>query len=316
MPPSGIPTKENLMSKAAWQGVYPAALTHFREDLSIDMEATLRHLEVLIEAGVHGLVLLGTCGENNSLEPSEKLAILEAAVKHVHGRVPVLTGVSELTTARAAKFAQQAEAIGVDGLMVLPAMAYKADQREIVHHFQIVARSTKLPIMLYNNPVSYNVDVTVDSLKILAREANIVCIKEASDNPRRITDILNALGDRFPVFCGVDDLALESFHLGAIGWVSGLVAAFPRENRLIWDLLTGGQYKEALEVYRWYTPCLHLDTHIKLVQYIKLAAQECGYGSERVRPPRLPLEGEERERILALVRKAMATRPSRTAVAV
>jgi 4-hydroxy-tetrahydrodipicolinate synthase len=195
--------------------------------------------------------------------------------------------------------------------MVLPAMAYKADAREIVHHFRAVARAVKIPIMVYNNPVSYHVDVTVDCLKILAEESNIVCVKEASDNPRRITDIFNALGSRFQVFAGVDDLALESLALGATGWISGLVNAFPRENRLLWDLAASGKYAEVLQVYRWYTPCLHLDTEVKLVQYIKLAAQECGFGSENVRPPRLKLEGPERERILGMVRQAMATRPGK-----
>jgi len=253
--------------------------------------------------------MLGTCGENNSLEPEEKIAILEATVKHVKKRLPVITGVSELTTTRAVKFAQKAEATGVDGLMVLPAMAYKADPREVIQHFRSVARAVKIPIMIYNNPVSYNVDIGVESLKVLAEEANIVCVKESCDNPRRITDIYNALGKRFIIFAGVDDLALESLMLGAVGWISGLVSAFPRENRLIWDLATSGRWQEAVEVYRWYTPCLHLDTHVKLVQYIKLAAQECGYGSETVRPPRLKLEGKEREDILALVRKAIATRP-------
>ena len=297
------------MVEVQWKGVYPAALTHFNEDLSINMDMTIRHIEAMIQADIHGLVMLGTCGENNSLEPEEKYAVLEAAVKAVKGRVPVLTGVSELTTARAIRFAQKAESIGVDGLMVLPAMAYKADAREVIHHFQSVARSVKLPIMIYNNPVSYNVDIGVETLKVLAEEQNIVCVKESSDNPRRITDIYNALGKRFIVFAGVDDLALESLMLGATGWISGLVSAFPRENRLLWDLAMAGRWQEAVEVYRWYTPCLHLDTHVKLVQYIKLAAQECGHGSETVRPPRLKLEGKEREDILALVRKAIATRP-------
>ncbi len=300
------------MSSTQWRGVYPAALTHFNDDLSINMGKTLEHIDIMLDAGVHGMILLGTCGENNSLEASEKQAILTGAVKHIKGRVPVLTGVSEMTTVRGVQFVKDAQAAGVDGLMVLPSMAYKADTREIIHHFQTIARSTSLPIMAYNNPPSYNVDVTVDCLKVLASEPNIVCVKEASDNPRRITDIFNALGNRMQIFCGVDDLALESLVLGATGWVSGLVSAFPAENKLLWDLATAGRYKEALDVYRWYTPCLHLDTSIKLVQYIKLAAKECGYGSENVRLPRLKLEGEERERILSIVRQAIATRPSLT----
>ena len=292
-----------------WKGVFPAALTHFNGDFSIHMDMTLKHVQVMMDAGIHGLVMLGTCGENNSLEPGEKIDVLNATVKHVNKRLPVLTGVSELTTVRAVKFAQQAEAAGVDGLMVLPAMAYKADSREVIAHFRAVARAVKIPVMIYNNPVSYNVNIGIPELKILAEEANIVCVKESSDDPRRITDIYNALGNRYVIFSGVDDLALESIMLGATGWISGLVSAFPRENRLIWDLAMAGKWKEAVEVYRWYTPCLHLDTHVKLVQYIKLAAQECGYGSENVRPPRLKLEGKEREDILALVRKSIATRP-------
>jgi 1-pyrroline-4-hydroxy-2-carboxylate deaminase len=297
------------MSAPVWKGVFPAALTHFHEDLSIDMAATTGHIEAMLEAGIHGLVLLGTCGENNSLEPEEKLAVLEAGVRAAKGRVPVLTGVSELTTARAVRFAKQAEDRGVAGLMVLPAMAYKADPREVVHHFSAVARAVQLPIMVYNNPVSYKVDIDVETLRRLADIPNITYVKESSDNPRRITDIFNALGDRFRIFAGVDDLALESLMLGATGWISGLVSAFPRENRLLWDLAMAGKWEEARAVYRWYTPALHLDTEVKLVQYIKLAAQECGYGSERVRPPRLALEGAERERVLDIVRKAKATRP-------
>ncbi|HAP00033.1 MAG TPA: dihydrodipicolinate synthase family protein [Fibrobacteres bacterium] len=300
------------MTHPQWRGVFPAALTHFNDDMTINMDMTTRHLEAMLEAGIHGLVMLGTCGENNSLEPEEKYAVLEAAIKTVRGRVPVITGVSELTTARAVRFAQKAEAIGVNGLMVLPAMAYKADSREVIHHFQSVARAVKLPVMVYNNPVSYNVDIGIETLKVLADEPNIVCVKESSDNPRRITDLYNAFGNRFIIFAGVDDLALESLMLGATGWISGLVSAFPRENRLLWDMAMAGRWQEAMEVYRWYTPCLHLDTHVKLVQYIKLAAQECGYGSENVRPPRLKLEGREREEVLALVRKAIATRPKKS----
>lgn len=292
-----------------WRGVYPAALTQFNSDYSVNISATLEHLDALIEAGVHGFIMLGTCGENNSLEPDEKYQILHAAVERVDKKVPVLTGVSELTTARAVRFAQKAREIGVDGLMVLPAMAYRSDRRETIQHFRAVANASDLPVMIYNNPVSYLVDVTVDMLEELSDEPNIVAVKESSDDIRRITDLINGCGNRYIVFCGVDDLALESFMLGATGWISGLVSAFPHENRLLWDLAQAGKWEQARELYRWYTPCLHLDTKVKLVQYIKLAAQECGYGSEVVRPPRLPLEGAEREEILAIVRQAIKTRP-------
>ena len=292
-----------------WQGVFPAATTQFRADDSIDIASTLAHLDAMIEAGIDGLILLGTVGENCSLEPVEKRELLKAAVDHVGGRVPVLSGVAEYTTALACRFAADALKAGVDGLMVLPGMVYKSDTRETIAHFRAVARATELPIMVYNNPVSYNVDLRPEAFVELADEPTLVAIKESSEDPRRITDLRNAVGDRYLLFCGVDDLVLESIILGATGWVSGLVNAFPRENRLLWDLAAAGRFEEAREVYRWYTPLLHLDTHPKLVQYIKLANAECGYGTERVRAPRLVLEGAEREQILGIIRKAIAARP-------
>jgi 4-hydroxy-tetrahydrodipicolinate synthase len=199
--------------------------------------------------------------------------------------------------------------------MLLPGMVYKSDPRETIAHYRAVAKATDLPIMCYNNPISYGVDISPESFAELADEPTLVAIKESSENPRRITDLRNAVGDRYTLFCGVDDLVLESIVLGAEGWVSGLVNAFPRENRLLWDLATAGRFDEARAVYRWYTPLLHLDTHPKLVQYIKLAAAECGYGTETVRAPRLPLAGEEREQVLAIIRKAIATRPTSEAFA-
>ncbi len=294
----------------SWRGVFPAACTQFKEDFSLDTPATLKHIDAMLKAGVHGLVMLGTVGENNSLEPAEKIELLTAVVAHVNKRIPVLTGVSELTTKRAVQFAVDAQKAGVDGLMVLPCMAYKADQREAVSHFRAVAAATDLPVMIYNNPVSYGVDILPETFTQLADVKNIVAIKESSDNPRRITDIKNAVGDRFLLFCGVDDLVMESYVLGVQGWISGLVNAFPGENRLLWDLLEAGKFEEARRVYAWYTPLLHLDTFVKLVQYIKLASAECGYGNEITRPPRLPLVAEERDRIVAMVRKAIATRPT------
>jgi 1-pyrroline-4-hydroxy-2-carboxylate deaminase len=293
-----------------WRGVFPAATTEFSSDQSLDIPATLAHLDAMIDAGVHGLIMLGTVGENCSLDYAEKLEVLRASVAHVGGRVPVLTGVAECTTRLACRFAADARKIGVDGLMVLPAMVYKSDARESIAHFRAVAGVTDAPIMVYNNPVSYGVDVTPEMFLDLADEPNLVAIKESSENVRRITDLTNVCGDRYTLLCGVDDLVLESLLLGAVGWVSGLVNAFPAENRLLWDLATAGRWDEARDVYRWYTPLLHLDTHIKLVQYIKLADQECGLGSETVRAPRLKLEGPERERILGIIRKGIATRPS------
>jgi 4-hydroxy-tetrahydrodipicolinate synthase len=291
-----------------WNGVYPAATTQFATDESLDLKATARHLEVMIDAGVSGLILLGSVGENTALEYSEKLSVLKAMLEVVKGRVPVLTGVAENTTGLACRFAEDAQRIGVDGLMVLPAMIYKADSEEAITHFQTVARATALPIMIYNNPLAYHVDLKPEMFAALAGEETVVAIKESSDDVRRITDLINLYGDRFILFSGVDDLVLESILLGAKGWVSGLVNAFPQENQALWQLATSGRWEEARELYRWYTPLLHLDTHVKLVQYIKLAMAEVGLGSEMVRAPRLRLAGSERDRILAVIRHALATR--------
>jgi 4-hydroxy-tetrahydrodipicolinate synthase len=296
--------------KVDWHGVFPAVTTQFHADGSLDLPGTERHLDALLKAGVEGIIMLGTVGENCSLEDEEKLAVVRATVQKIAHRVPVLTGVAETTTARACKFAAAARKAGVDGLMVLPAMVYKSDPRETMTHFRAVAAASDAPIMCYNNPISYSVDITPAMFAELASEPKFVAIKESSENVRRITDLKNVCGDRFLLFCGVDDLVLESAMLGAVGWVSGLVNAFPAENRLLWDLAKQGKYEAALRVYRWYTPLLHLDTHVKLVQYIKLAMAETGLGSEMVRPPRLPLLGREREEILAIIRAAIKTRPT------
>src|SRR5436190_20242546 len=239
-------TESPMNITASWRGVYSAATTHFRDDQSLDLAATTRHLDVMLAAGVHGLIMLGTVGENGSLEYTEKLEVLRATVQHVAQRVPVLTGVAEGTTARACRFAADARKIGVDGLMVLPGMVYKSDPRETIAHYRAVAAATDLPIMRYNNPVSYGVDITPAMFADLADEPKFVAVKESSENVRRITDLRNACGDRYRLFCGVDDLVLESVMLGAVGWVSGLVNAFPEENRLLWDLATAGEYEQAL----------------------------------------------------------------------
>lgn len=293
-----------------WHGVYPAATTQFRADESIDIEGTLRHLDIMIESGIHGVIMLGTVGENMSQSIEEKTQVLDATVRHVRGRVPVLTGIAETTTREACRFARAAERAGVDGLMVLPAMVYKADPRETMAHFRAVAKATPLPIMVYNNPPAYSVDITPAMFAELADEPTLAAIKESSENPRRITDIINACGDRYILFCGVDDLVMEGVILGAVGWVSGLVNAFPRENRLLWDLMMAGNWDRAREVYRWYTPLLHLDVHTKLVQFIKLAMAETGLGSEITRAPRLPLVGAERDAVLSVIRRGIATRPA------
>jgi 4-hydroxy-tetrahydrodipicolinate synthase len=297
------------MAKVNWKGVFPAITTQFAPDQSLNLPATAKHLEILIEAGIHGVVLLGTVGENTALTYEEKLSVLREMKKTAAGRIPVLTGVAEYTTALACRYARDAENAGIDGLMVLPGMVYKSDGRETLTHFRAVARSTGLPIMIYNNPVSYGVDVPPEGFQELAGEGNIVAIKESSENVRRMTDLHNLLGDRFILFAGVDDLFLESAMLGAQGWIAGLVNAFPGETMALWSLAESGQWQQARQLYRWFTPLLHLDTKIKLVQYIKLAMAETGFGSEMVRAPRLPLVDAEREEILRIVRQAIATRP-------
>ena len=301
--------------KVNWEGVFPAIPTQFKEDLSIDIEATQKHTEALVNNGIHGIVMLGTIGEGTSLTLSEKVEVLRATVEVAGGKVPVLSGIAEFTTQGACDTVKAAGEAGVDGIMLLPAMVYKSDARETIAHFRTVANSTHLPIMCYNNPPGYRVDITPEMFKELIDVENIVVIKEASGDVRRITELFNALNDRFLIFAGLDDVALESFMLGCTGWISGLVDAFPRENRALWDAAMSGDYERALEIYRWYMPMLRFDSHPKLVQYIKLTCQELGYGHERTRPPRLPLVGEEREHVLGIVRNCIATRPQEVASA-
>ncbi len=291
-----------------WRGVFPAATTQFHTAGSLDLPGTVQHIDAMMWAGIHGLIALGTVGENCSLEYGEKLEVLRAVVKQVDGRIPVLSGVAEYTTPLACRFAADARKAGVNGLMVLPPLVYKTDPRETIAHYRAVAKATDLPIMVYNNPISYGVDITPPMFAELADEPHIVAIKESSENVRRITDLKNLCGDRYILFCGVDDLFLEAAMLGAVGWVAGLVNAFPEETVRLYELAAASKYDEAVKLYRWFTPLLHLDTHVKLVQYIKLAAAEVGHGTEVTRAPRLPLVGKEREEVLAVVRKAMATR--------
>jgi 4-hydroxy-tetrahydrodipicolinate synthase len=295
--------------KITWRGVFPAVTTQFKQDQSLDLDATAKHLEALIDSGVTGLVMLGSLGENTALEPEEKRRVVELAIKTARGRVPVLSGISENSTAAACRYARDMEKLGADGVMVLPAMVYKADSRETLAHFRAVARSTGLPILVYNNPISYGVDITPKMFEQLADEKNLVAIKESSGDVRRITDIFNAVGDRYALFSGVDDLILEAVVLGAVGWIAGVGLAFPRENQYLWELMTAGRWDEARKLYRWYTPLLHLDVHVKFVQYIKLAIQETGLGAEWTRAPRLPLEGPERESVLSIIRKGIQARP-------
>ena len=293
-----------------WQGVYPAVPTQFNEDFSLDIKGTQKHVEALLSEGIHGLVMLGTIGENCSLSLDEKIQVLKATDEVNKGSVPLLNGISEYTTAGACETAVAAAKLGVDGFMVMPAMVYNSDRRETVNHFKTVASATDLPIMCYNNPPVYKVDITPEMFEDLAEVENIVCIKEAAGDTRRITDLFNKFKDRYIIFSGLDDVALESILLGCTGWISGLVDAFPRENGLMWDAATSGNWDKALEIYRWYMPMLHFDSHPKLVQYVKLASAEMGYGNEIVRPPRLPLIGEQREEALKIIRESAATRPS------
>ena len=293
-----------------WQGVYPAVPTQFNEDFSLDIKGTQKHVEALLSEGIHGLVMLGTIGENCSLSLDEKIQVLKATDEVNKGSVPLINGIAEFTTAGACETAVAAANAGVDGFMVMPAMVYNSDRRETVNHFKTVASATDLPIMCYNNPPVYKVDITPEMFEDLAEVENIVCIKEAAGDTRRITDLFNKFKDRYIIFSGLDDVALESILLGCTGWISGLVDAFPRENGLMWDAATSGNWDKALEIYRWYMPMLHFDSHPKLVQYIKLASAEMGYGTETVRAPRLPLIGEQREEALRIIRESVATRPS------
>ena len=297
------------MARPKWNGVFPAVTTQFNADESLNIPATQKEMERLIQGGVHGFIMLGTVGENCSLRAEEKRKVLSAAKEVVNGRIPILSGVAEFTTAEAAQYARDAAKIGIDGLMALPGMVYKSDTRETLQHFRTVARASDLPIMIYNNPLVYGVDIKPETFKDLAAEKTIVAIKESSDDPRRITDLHNLYGDRFILFCGVDDLVVESCALGIEGWVSGLTDVFPEESVELWNLCQAGRFAEARALYRWFTPLLHLDTETKLVQHIKLGQQMVGIGSEKVRAPRRELVGEERTRIMKLYETALSTRP-------
>ena len=303
------------MSSMNWSGVFPAATTQFKIDLSIDIDASQQVLDALVRDGVHGLVVLGTCGENNSLEADEKRQVLQAAVEVVAGRVPIVVGVSELTTPRAAAFAKDAESLGADALMVLPARVYVPTEAELEAQFRTVAQASALPIMLYNNPPAYRAEITLDVLARLADAPTIVAVKESAPDTRRFTDLARAFGDRFILMAGLDDVALEGLLMGARGWVSGLTSAFPQESVALVAAVDRGDLEEARRIYRWFMPLLHLDAEHDLVQSIKLAEHIMGRGSERVRMPRLPLAGARRAQVTAMVEEAAATRPLLTPAA-
>jgi len=293
-----------------WRGVFPAVTTQLKQDQSLDLDATARHLEVLIDSGVTGLVMCGSLGENQCLAPDEKRAVVRRAVEVAAGRIPVLSGVAEMSTAAAVQYVNDLESLGADGAMVLPAMVYKTDRAETLAHFRTVATSTKLPILIYNNPVGYTVDITPSMLAELADLPNLQAIKESSADTSRITDIVNEVGDRYAIFAGVDTLALESAMLGAVGWIAGVGLAFPTENQRLWDLAVAGEWEKARDIYRWFMPLLRLDLGPHFVQKIKLALQETGLGTEWVRAPRLPLSGAERDEVLDIIRTGIANRPT------
>jgi 4-hydroxy-tetrahydrodipicolinate synthase len=295
--------------KCNWSGVFPAVTTQFRDDLSLDLDGTARVIDGLIRDGVSGLIVCGTVGENTSLAKSEKIAVMEAAKDVARGRVPVLSGIAEFTPAFAIDMAKEAARIGLSGVMVMPALVYSSKPHETAAHFRAVARATDLPVMVYNNPPIYKNDVTPEILASLADCETIVCFKESSGDTRRFTDLRNLVGERFVLFAGLDDVVVESVMVGAVGWVSGMSNAFPREGETLFRLARAGRYAEATELYRWFMPLLHLDARPDLVQCIKLCEHLMGRGTWRTRPPRLPLEGPEKAAIEGLMRHALATRP-------
>ena len=303
-------TSKPRSAKPFWSGVFPAITTQLKKDQSLDLDGTARHIEALLDSGVTGLIMLGSLGENQSLEAEEKRLVMEHAIKTVKGRVPVLSGVAESSTEAACRYARDCERLGGDGFMLMPGMIYKTtDPVETLAHFRTVAKATGLPIMIYNNPISYGNDITPEMFAQLAPVKNFVALKESSGNTRRITDLHNVVGDRYAIFTGVDDLALESAVLGIDGWVAGTGIAFPKENQALWELMQAGRWDEAVKIYRWFTPLLHLDVHVKFVQYIKLCVQETGLGTEWVRAPRLVLSGAERKAVLKVIHDGIANRP-------
>lgn len=297
------------MSKIEWQGVFPAVTTKFSENETLDLEAFKVNLDSQIEAGVSGIILGGTLGEASTLDPEEKFQLVKTSVDHVGDKVPVVMNIAEQTTKAAIEAAHKAGDCGASGLMMLPPMRYKADDWETVLYYKSVAKSTSLPIMVYNNPVDYKILVTLEMFDSMAECDNICAVKESTRDITNITRMINQFGDRYDILSGVDTLAMESIVMGAKGWVAGLVCAFPAETVAIHKLIQAGRIEEARDIYRWFMPLLELDIHPKLVQYIKLAEQETGLGTEYVRAPRLTLEGEERANVLGIIHSALAKRP-------
>ena len=299
-----------MRHRVSWEGVFPAVTTQFKADLSLDIDATARVIEGLIRDGVSGLIVCGTVGENCSLTRSEKIAVMEAGKAVARGRLPVLSGVAEFTSAFAIDMAKEAARIGLDGVMLMPALVYSSKPHETAAHFRSVAKATDLPVMVYNNPPIYKNDVTPEILASLADCDTIVCFKESSGDTRRFTDLANMVGDRFVLFAGLDDVVVESIMVGATGWVSGLSNAFPREGETLFRLARAGRYAEAMSLYRWFMPLLHLDARPDLVQCIKLCEHIMGRGTHLTRPPRLALDTRETAEIEAIMKTALANRPA------
>ena len=293
-----------------WSGVFPAVTTKFTAEDQLDFNAFDKNIEAQLEAGAEGLILGGSLGEASVLTNEEKYELLAHTVEFVAGKLPVLLNIAEATTKAAVATAQKAKELGASGLMLLPPMRYYADQEETLAFFKAIAESTDLPIMIYNNPVDYKIEVTLDMFEELAKYPNIQAVKESTRDISNVTRMINRFGDRFKIFTGVDPLAMESLVMGAHGWVAGLVDAFPRETVAIFRLVKENRIAEALTIYRWFLPVLELDIHPKLVQYIKLAEVATGIGTENVRAPRLALKGEERERVLKTINDALANRPT------
>ena len=292
-----------------WHGVYSAITTKFDGHQNVDLAAVSADVEFQIEARVHGIVVCGSLGEASTLTADEKLGILKAAREASRGRVPVVLTVAEDSTRAAMDVAARAEKAGADGLMVLPAMRYVATPREVVAYYRAMAKASALDIMLYNNPISYGIDITPEMFAEMADEPRFMAIKESSGDVRRLTDIHNAVGDRYAVFTGVDDLAMESLMLGAVGWVAGLVCAFPRETVAIYELMQAGKIADARDIYRWFMPLLHLDVSHRFVQNIKVVENMVRGTSTTVRAPRLELQGDELARVREIVSTALAKRP-------
>jgi 4-hydroxy-tetrahydrodipicolinate synthase len=292
-----------------WKGVFPAFLTPFTADDKLDLGMFEKNLAAQLEAGVHGIIIGGSLGEASTITEKEKEELTEFSVEYINSKIPVIVNIAESRTSDAIQQTTNARKWGADGIMLLPPMRYKTDDRETIAFFKAVARSTELPIMIYNNPVDYKIDTRPDMFEELLECKNITALKESSRDVTNLTRMKNLFGDRFKILCGVDTLAMEELCLGADGWVAGLVDAFPKETVAIYKLVKNGKIEEATKIYRWFMPLLELDIHPKLVQYIKLAAAQAGIGTEYVRAPRLVLEGEERERILKIIKDAMSKRP-------